>query len=55
LAAMDSLIAATVLTHKFALVTRNVDDFDGTNLEIVNPECVNDLRQGISEFSHSWQ
>ena len=37
LPAMDSLIAATVLTHKFALVTRNVDDFNGADLEIINP------------------
>lgn len=37
LPAMDSLIAATVLAHKFALVTRNVDDFLGANVEIVNP------------------
>lgn len=37
LPAMDSLIAATVLAHKFALVTRNVDDFDGAGVEIVNP------------------
>jgi predicted nucleic acid-binding protein len=34
---MDSLIAATVLAHKFALVTRNADDFDGMEVEIVNP------------------
>lgn len=37
LPAMDSLIAATVLAHKFALVTRNVDDFENTDIEIVNP------------------
>jgi toxin FitB len=37
LPAMDSLIASTVLTHKFALVTRNVDDFNGADLEIINP------------------
>jgi predicted nucleic acid-binding protein len=37
LPAMDSLMAATVLTHKFALVTRNVDDFNGADLEIINP------------------
>ena len=37
LPAMDSLIAATVLTHKFALVTRNVEDFNGANIEIINP------------------
>ena len=37
LPAMDSLIAATVLTHKFVLVTRNVEDFNGANIEIINP------------------
>jgi len=35
--AIDSLIAATVLAHQFTLVTRNVDDFEGTGIEIVNP------------------
>jgi tRNA(fMet)-specific endonuclease VapC len=35
--AIDSLIAATALSHPFTLVTRNVDDFNGTGLEIVNP------------------
>jgi len=37
LPAIDSLIAATVLTYKLTLVTRNVDDFSGTGVEIVNP------------------
>jgi tRNA(fMet)-specific endonuclease VapC len=37
LPAMDSLIAATVLAHKFALVTRNMNDFDGSGAEIFNP------------------
>lgn len=37
LPAMDSLIAATVLAHKYALVTRNMDDFNGTGAEIINP------------------
>jgi tRNA(fMet)-specific endonuclease VapC len=37
LPAIDSLIAATTLTHKLTLVTRNVDDFDGTDIEMVNP------------------
>lgn len=37
LPAVDSLIAATTLTHKLTLVTRNVDDFRGTDMEIVNP------------------
>ncbi|MEW6084069.1 MAG: type II toxin-antitoxin system VapC family toxin [Chloroflexota bacterium] len=35
--AIDSLIAATALSHQFTLVTRNVDDFEGTGVEIVNP------------------
>ncbi|MBI5966177.1 MAG: type II toxin-antitoxin system VapC family toxin [Chloroflexi bacterium] len=37
LPAIDSLIAATTLTHKLTLVTRNVNDFNGTGVEIVNP------------------
>src|SRR6266498_2678506 len=37
LPAIDSLIAATTLTHKLTIVTRNVDDFTGTGIEIVNP------------------
>jgi predicted nucleic acid-binding protein len=35
--AIDSLIAATALTHAFALMTRNVNDFEGASVEIVNP------------------
>jgi predicted nucleic acid-binding protein len=35
--AMDSLIAATVLAQQATLVTRNVDDFAGTGVEIINP------------------
>jgi tRNA(fMet)-specific endonuclease VapC len=35
--AMDSLIAATVQTHQFTLVTRNVNDYHGTEIEINNP------------------
>lgn len=37
LPAIDSLIAATTLTHKLTLVTRNVNDFSGAGIEIVNP------------------
>lgn len=33
----DSLIAATALHHNLVLVTRNVQDFDYSNLEIINP------------------
>ena len=33
----DSMIAATAMQHGFTLVTRNVDDFKGLALKIVNP------------------
>ncbi len=35
--AMDSLIAATARAGQLILVTRNVDDFEGTEIEIENP------------------
>jgi toxin FitB len=35
--AIDSLIAASALTYAFALVTRNVGDFEGSGVEILNP------------------
>ncbi len=35
--AMDSLIAATVLAHQMTLVTRNISDFDQTEIRIINP------------------
>jgi predicted nucleic acid-binding protein len=35
--AIDSLLAATALAKKMTLVTRNVGDFDGAGVEIVNP------------------
>ena len=34
---IDTLIAATALRHELAVVTRNVVDFDGLNVEIINP------------------
>jgi tRNA(fMet)-specific endonuclease VapC len=34
---MDSLIAASVLEKKLVLATRNEADFEGTDVEIVNP------------------
>jgi tRNA(fMet)-specific endonuclease VapC len=37
LSAHDSLIAAQALHHQCSLVTRNVDDFEGTGVAIVNP------------------
>jgi predicted nucleic acid-binding protein len=33
----DALIAASALIHKMAVVTRNVADFEGLGLEVVNP------------------
>lgn len=33
----DSMIAATALEHGFAVVTRNVDDFQMAGLQLVNP------------------
>lgn len=35
--AIDSLIAATALHHDLTLVTRNVKDFSGLHLPLVNP------------------
>ncbi len=35
--AIDSLIAATVLVNHCTLITRNVSDFEGAGVEIVNP------------------
>ncbi len=34
---VDSLIAATAITHDLLIVTRNTKDFEGLNLELVNP------------------
>ena len=33
----DAMIAATALEHGFTVVTRNVDDFAGTGVRLVNP------------------
>lgn len=35
--AIDALIAASALERGLILVTRNVSDFDGTGVEIINP------------------
>lgn len=37
LPAIDGLLAATALQHGLTLVTRNVKDFAGLNLDIINP------------------
>lgn len=33
----DALIAATAYEHRLALATRNVSDFEGLGIEVVNP------------------
>jgi predicted nucleic acid-binding protein len=33
----DALIAATALTHRYAVVTRNVNDFSIDGLVVINP------------------
>jgi predicted nucleic acid-binding protein len=35
--ALDKLIAATALIHDLTVVTRNVDDFAGTGVQLLNP------------------
>ena len=40
--ALDKQIAATALTYDLTLVTRNVDDFVGTGIELMNPFAAGD-------------
>lgn len=35
--AVDALLAATALQHGLTVVTRNLKDFDGLGVEVVNP------------------
>ena len=37
LPAIDGLLAATALQHDMTLVTRNVNDFNGLGLSVINP------------------
>lgn len=37
----DSLISATAQWHGFSLVTRNIDDFTGQNINLINPWTAN--------------
>ena len=37
LPAVDGLLAATALHHNLILVTRNIKEFAGTNVSIINP------------------
>lgn len=34
---IDSLIAASAITHNLHVVTRNIKDFEGLNIQLVNP------------------
>ncbi|NBB80834.1 MAG: PIN domain-containing protein [Verrucomicrobia bacterium] len=34
---IDGLLAATALTHKLTVATRNIDDFKGSGVKCVNP------------------
>jgi hypothetical protein len=40
----DALIAATAKEHGFSLVTRNVGDFDGIDVKVINPWAPDDQR-----------
>jgi toxin FitB len=35
--ALDKLIAATAIVHGLTVVTRNVKDFEGTDVKVLNP------------------
>lgn len=35
--AIDSLIAASAIAHNLQIVTRNIKDFEGLNIKLVNP------------------
>ncbi|AUW45521.1 type II toxin-antitoxin system VapC family toxin [Rhizobium leguminosarum] len=37
LSSMDSLIAATAIAHDLTLATRNIKDFEGLGIELVDP------------------
>jgi toxin FitB len=33
----DALVGATAIVHRLAMVTRNVKDFEGTGVKLINP------------------
>ena len=37
LASMDGLIAATAIAHQLTLATRNIKDFEGFGIDIIDP------------------
>lgn len=37
ISAIDGLLAATALRHRLTIVTRNVEDFEPTGLDLLNP------------------
>lgn len=37
LPSIDSLIAASALAHNLQVVTRNIKDFEGLNIKLINP------------------
>jgi predicted nucleic acid-binding protein len=37
MAVIDSMLAATALTHGLTMVTRNVDDFKAAGITLLNP------------------
>ncbi len=43
----DALIGATALTHRYAVVTRNADDFSIDGLEAINPWTA-----GVADHEH---
>ncbi|MEA3359286.1 MAG: hypothetical protein U9R17_07780 [Thermodesulfobacteriota bacterium] len=42
MSSIESLIAAKAYTHNLTLVTRNEEDFQASNLSIINPWNDND-------------
>ncbi|MCL2090438.1 MAG: type II toxin-antitoxin system VapC family toxin [Micrococcales bacterium] len=49
--AMDALIAAICVAHRYTLATRNVADFAGAGISLVNPWDVDVRRRGPSSRS----
>lgn len=39
LSSIDGLIAATAIAHDLTLATRNIKDFEGFGIDLINPWC----------------